>query len=208
MLFVILKFCFSLIHKVYSYNFLKFIEHKSDLFYSLWISSNFKNIDNTAIIGKDCDLKGGEYIEIGKNSIIGRHSVLSCWDKYQGEKFSPKIEIGENCYIGEYCHISSINSIKIGNGVLTGRFITITDNSHGSLTSLESETIPSKRRLNSKGAVVIEDNVWIGDKVTILAGVHVGRGAIVAANTVVTKNVLKYNVVGGVPARVIKIITD
>lgn len=56
----------------------------------------------------------------------------------------------------------------------------------------------------SKGPVIIEDNVWIGDKATILANVTIGKGAVVAANSVVTKDVPAYSVVAGIPAKVIK----
>ncbi|MST85779.1 hypothetical protein FYJ73_14080 [Prevotellaceae bacterium LKV-178-WT-2A] len=63
---------------------------------------------------------------------------------------------------------------------------------------------PSKRDLYIKGPVVIEDNVWIGDKASIHSGVTIGKGTIVACNAVVTKDVPPYSVVAGVPAKVIK----
>lgn len=63
---------------------------------------------------------------------------------------------------------------------------------------------PLERRMVSKGSVVIGNNVWIGDKVTILAGVRIGDGVIVAANSVVTKDIPDYCVVGGNPARILK----
>jgi acetyltransferase-like isoleucine patch superfamily enzyme len=119
-------------------------------------------------------------------------------------RFNPQIIIGDNCSIGEYCHITAINKIVIGNGVLTGRWVTITDNSHGSLLLDESDIQPLKRKLQSKGPVVIEDNVWIGDKVTILPDVHIGYGSIIGANAVVTKDVPANCVVGGNPAKIIK----
>jgi acetyltransferase-like isoleucine patch superfamily enzyme len=147
---------------------------------------------------------GGEYIEIGEHTTIARHGVLTCWDKYEGEKFVPTIKIGDNCSIGEYCHITSTNSIIIGNNVLTGRRITITDNSHGSTLREELDIPPSKRKIFSKGPVIIEDNVWIGDKASIMAGVHIGKSVIIAANSVVTKDVPNNVVVGGVPAKIIK----
>ncbi|WP_405240760.1 CatB-related O-acetyltransferase [Capnocytophaga canimorsus] len=56
----------------------------------------------------------------------------------------------------------------------------------------------------TKGAIVVEDEVWIGTNVTILSGVTIGKGAIVAAGSVVTKNVAPFSVVGGNPARFIK----
>ena len=63
---------------------------------------------------------------------------------------------------------------------------------------------PSLRKVESKGEVIIGDNVWIGDKCTILPNVHIGDGVIVAANSVVTKDVPPYSVVGGDPAKVLK----
>lgn len=61
-----------------------------------------------------------------------------------------------------------------------------------------------KRELEIKGPVIIGDNVWIGDKVSILSGVTIGKGSVIACNAVVTKDVPSYSVVGGVPAKVIK----
>lgn len=56
----------------------------------------------------------------------------------------------------------------------------------------------------SKGDIILDDDVWIGYNVTILSGVHIGQGAIVATGAVVTKDVPPYAIVGGVPAKVIK----
>ena len=55
-----------------------------------------------------------------------------------------------------------------------------------------------------KGDIVVEDDVWIGCRVTVLSGVHIGQGAVVAAGSVVNKDVPPYSIVGGVPAKVIK----
>lgn len=126
------------------------------------------------MINKDCYLLGGRYIEIGNNTGISKHAVLTCWDSYEGDKFTPSIKNGDNCSFGEYCHITAINAITIGNGVLTGRRVTITDNSHGASLPEEIDIRPAKRKLFSKGSVIIGDNVWIGDKATILAGVKSG----------------------------------
>lgn len=56
----------------------------------------------------------------------------------------------------------------------------------------------------SKGDIIVDDDVWIGYGATIMSGVHIGQGAVVAAGAVVTKNVSPYAIVGGVPAKVIK----
>ena len=92
----------------------------------------------------------------------------------------------------------------IGNNVLMGRKIFITDNNHGGSDRGNLDIPPSLRQLYSNGPVIIEDNVWIGEKVSILSNLHIGKGAIVAANAVVTKDVPPYAIVGGCPAKIIK----
>ena len=63
---------------------------------------------------------------------------------------------------------------------------------------------PNSRPLYSKGPVIIDDNVWIGEGAMIMPGVHVGNGAIIAANSVVTKDIPAYSVAAGIPAKIIK----
>jgi acetyltransferase-like isoleucine patch superfamily enzyme len=177
-IYFILKLIVWVWHNLYSYKFSRKLRNKTDRLYTFWISNNIKKIGKTSTIGKDCFLLGGKYIEVGEDTFIARHSVVTCWDEYQGEILTPYIKIGDNCSIGEYCHITSTNSIIIGNGVLTGRRVTITDNSHGESLRNEMNIPPAKRKIYSKGPIIIEDNVWIGDKACIMGGVHVGKGAI------------------------------
>lgn len=151
---------------------------------------------------------GEKYIEIGDGSCFGRESVVTVWDSYEGECYNPKLIIGEKCYFGDYLHISCINNISIGDNLLTGRWVTISDNGHGCSEDIISGISPIKRKLYSKGEIVIQDNVWIGDKVTVLAGVVIGKNAIIAANSVVTKDVPQNSVVGGNPARIIKMVSN
>lgn len=147
---------------------------------------------------------GEQYISIGKSTEILQGVILTAWDKYNHQIFSPSIEIGENTKINEFNHISACNSIKIGNNVLTGRYVYISDNSHGSTNSDQLDLHPLDRPLVSKGAVVIGNNVWIGEHVCILSGVTIGDGAIIAANAVVTHDIPAYALAGGVPAKIIK----
>ncbi|ADQ78561.1 putative acetyl transferase [Paludibacter propionicigenes WB4] len=203
-LYKVYRIFFKVVHRFYSYQTYRIIKRKLDRLYTFWIGNNIKYIGVNSVIGRDCFLLGGKHIEIGENTSIGCHAVITCWDKYEKVKLYPSIKIGNNCSIGEYCHISSTNLISIGNGVLTGRRVTITDNSHGNSSFGELEIPPIKRKIYSKGSVIIEDNVWIGDKASIMAGVHIGKGAVIAANAVVTKDVLPYTIMGGVPAKILK----
>ena len=173
--------------------------------YNLIIWIRFKKMRGCII--SPSQLRGEKYISISDGSCIGRGGILTAWDNYASQVYHPEIVIGQHSYIGEYSHITAINKIVIGNNVLTGRYVYISDNSHGNTDSLGQLDIPPIRRpLVSKGPVVIEDNVWIGERVCILSGVRIGRGAIIAANSVVTKDVPSYAIAGGVPAKIIKII--
>lgn len=151
-------------------------------------------------------LKGVKYLHIGNYTGFGTMAVVNAFDRYHDQTFHPNITIGERCSFGDFVHITAIHRIEIGNSVLTGRWVTITDNSHGNLDDESLCIRPGDRRLVSKGPVKIGNNVWIGDKATILPGVTIGDGAVVAANAVVTKDVPAYSLVAGVPAKVVKVL--
>lgn len=159
-----------------------------------------------SVILSSIHLEGGKYITLGENVGIGNRVDLTAWDTYGSDVFTPEIIIGDNSKIGDDCHITAISKIVLGKNVLLGKKITITDNSHGKIDSAALNLPPCERQLFSKGPVIIHDGVWIGDKVTILPGVEIGENAIIGANSVVTKNVPKNGVVGGNPARIIKIL--
>lgn len=135
---------------------------------------------------------------------IGYKTVLSTWNTKEGKE--PNLLIGNDCNIGDYNHITCANKVVIGSGVLTGRWVTITDNSHGIGMVQELNIIPDKRDIHSKGPIVIGNNVWIGDKVTILPNVNIGNGAIIGANSVVTQSIPPSSVAVGNLAKIIKLI--
>lgn len=174
--------------------------------YTGWIRREFKEFgDFSTIIPSFSLLLGPQYISIGSRCNIASGVQLTAWDKYQNQSFTPEIVLGDNCSIGEDSHITAINSIRLGKNVLLGKKILITDNAHGTSTIDLLEIAPNFRPLYSKGPVIIEDNVWIGEKSSIMPGVHIGKGCIIAANSVVTKDVPPYCVVAGIPAKVVKI---
>ncbi len=173
---------------------------------------HFKNFPKDVRFGKISQICSPECISIGEKTCFGDWIFLTAWKSYsyiENEKetqqtLQPDLQIGEECHFGAFNHITCTNKIIIGNRILTGKWVTITDNSHGT-TDLDSLKIdPIKRPIYSKGPVIIGDNVWIGDKATILPGVTIGDGAVIAANAVVTKDVPAYCVAAGNPARIIK----
>lgn len=148
---------------------------------------------------------GHQYIKIGENFVADSGFRIECWDKYRNKRFSPIISIGDNVSFNYRCHLGAINRIIIGNNVLVGSQVLITDHFHGNWEK-EFNTPPKDRDLYSKGEVVIEDNVWIGEGVCILPNVHIGRNSVVGANSVVLNDVPPNCIVAGNPAKVIKII--
>lgn len=151
----------------------------------------------------DVFLKNPQYMAIYGG--VGLHCVLECWDYYRGKHYSPRLTIGKGSSIGEYTHLTCISPMVIGENVLTGRYVLISDNNHGTAGKLdELQLRPHDRPLSSKGPVTIGNRVWIGDRVTILSGVTIGDGAIIAAGAVVTKDVPAGAIVAGNPGKVIK----
>lgn len=174
-------------------------------FYTGFKKRCFKTFGDSMIHPCVTRIVGGKYIKIGSHTELSRGLTITAFDRHNTQKFTPFISIGNYCSIGEYAHITACGSILIGNGVLTGKHILITDNSHGYLDSIQDlELIPQKRNLSIKGNIIVEDNVWIGSNVTILGNVTIGRGSVVAANSVVTKDVPPYCIVAGVPSRIVK----
>ncbi len=106
--------------------------------------------------------------------------------------------------VNYHVHIGAISRLEIGNNVLIGSHVLIIDHEHGKSTAEEIIQPPVSRPLISKGPVVIEDNVWIGEGACVLPGVRVGQNAIIGANSVVTRDVAPGDIVGGTPAQTIR----
>lgn len=174
-------------------------------FYSYWINLNLHNTKNV-FFKYPITLIGGEFIQIGIGTSFQKYNVLSAWNKLvvDGKSKTPQMKIGMNCHFGEFNHITCANEITIGDNLLTGRWVTITDNSHGNTDIETLFSPPTSRPITSKGKVVIGNNVWIGDKATVLPKVTIGDGAIIAANAVVTTDIPSYCIAVGNPAKIIK----
>lgn len=194
---------------------------------NLWVTAKFKSCPPSVNFNGIAFLNCPECISIGEGTGFGKDLYLTAWNKYyclsdeiphDGEisgpdrngmylqTLHPELAIGSHCNFGAYNHITCTNRITIGDNLLTGKWVTITDNSHGATDYDSLQIDPIRRPIVSKGPVTIGNNVWIGDKATILPGVTIGDGAIIAANTVVTKDVPAYSVVAGNPGKVVKII--
>lgn len=172
--------------------------------YSRYKSKQFKKVGKDSIIDFPLYTYGEKKIELGQSVHIERGNRIEAVYKFEGMNYHPSISIGNCVYISPNCHIGAINSIIIEDYVLIGSGCLIIDHSHGRSTQKELTIPPNKRPLYSKGPIHIEKNVWIGEHAVILPGVRVGEGAVIGANSVVTKDVPAKSVVAGNPAKVIK----
>jgi acetyltransferase-like isoleucine patch superfamily enzyme len=159
------------------------------------VGVNFKAEDYSEIQGLST---GG--ITFGDNVTIGRMAMIRPSGYYSGER-GLGLSVGNNSAIGAYCYIGASGKITIGNNVMLGPRVTMSSENH--VFSDITKTI-KEQGIVRKG-ITIEDDCWIGSNVVILDGVKIGTGSVVAAGAVVTKDVPSYSVVGGVPAKVIKL---
>ena len=195
----------NLLHCIWPYSLSQRFSRYYAWFYTAWIAHNVRKIGlHTEVEPGLYLVNGKKYIEIGDYVPIGRNSHITVHEMPQCNT-PVKISIGAGCMFGPDMHITAVNSIRIGKNVRTGKSVLISDNSHGDPKDMALRNIaPNARPIYSKGAIVIGDNVWIGEKAAILAGVTIGEGAIIGANAVVTKNIPPYSIAAGIPARIIK----
>ncbi len=138
---------------------------------------------------------------LGDNCVIYGFGWIDCVQQYVGQDYSPHLEICDNAYIGHRVHIIACGKMKIGKNVMIADGVYISDNLHG----FEDISLPVARQpLKHPGPVTIEDEAWIGENVSILPNVTIGRHSVVGANSVVTKDIPEYSVAVGIPAKVIK----
>ena len=135
-------------------------------------------------------------------ALCGKLMLLHCGKNVNIEKganFSSEISLGDNSGIGINSELSG--HITIGNDVMMGPYCMMYTSNHG----MSRTDIPMWRQPSEKPRpIVIGDDVWIGSRVIILPGVHVGNGAVIGAGSVVTKDVEPYSIVAGNPAKLIR----
>ena len=162
--------------------------------------NNFKNG-----VHADCIADKPGLIEIGHHCEV--NGTLYSMD-------NGRIKIGNNTVIHANTLIGSVKKIEIGNNVIISNNIKIYDNNNHPTDPKIREQMCKESFYGEKWRwtyadrkpVMIEDNVWIGERSTILKGVHIGKGSIVASNSVVVKDVPPYSIVAGNPAKIVKML--
>lgn len=148
-------------------------------------------------------IRGMKYIKIGREFTSGVGLRLDAFPLDN----EICIKIGDGVQVNDYVHIGAVKLVLIGNNVLIASNVFISDHNHGIYKGESNQdspdTIPLRRKL-SYVPVVIEDNVWIGEFVSVLPGVTIGKGSVVGTMSVVTKDIPPYSIAVGSPARVVK----
>lgn len=179
------------------YGFFGFIKLIFSLIYSKLF---FKNV---RVIRLPVDIRNKSQINFGINLTTG----VGCRLEAYSSDNKVCLHIGRNVQMNDFVHITAMEHVEIQDNVLLASKIYISDCLHGSYLGNENDSnpnsLPAERPLSSK-PVIIKENVWIGEFVSILPGVTIGRGTIVGANSVVSKDLPDYVIAVGIPAKPIK----
>lgn len=157
----------------------------------------FEKMGRNSFLIKPLKLSDPQNMVIGNNvSIFHKTWLLT----YQVSAKIPELIIDDGATIGHFNHITCVNKVYIGKNVLTADKVYISDNLHG---YEDIHTPICFQPVFSKGEVSIGDETWIGENAAII-GAKIGKHCVIGANSVVTKDVPDYSVVGGIPAKIIK----
>lgn len=161
----------------------------------------------TIRLGPRSYLRGLSSIQMGEDFSAGPGLWLEAIARYKDQTFSPKIVIGDRVQISHYVHIAATHLVEIGDDVLIGSKVIITDHNHGQYSGdvhTSPHIGPTSRPLDRDRRVVIGRNVWLGDAVVVTPGSSIGEGAVIGANSVVIGNIPPFAIAVGTPATVRK----
>lgn len=131
-------------------------------------------------------------LEIGRGTFVESGVTLS--------SAHGRIRLGRRVYLSRGVTVAAVGLVEIGDYALVAPGCYITDADH----RFDDPVLPvPDQGMSSKGPTVLEDNVWLGANVVVTSGVRIGRRSVIAANSVVTKDVPEFSLAAGVPARVV-----
>lgn len=157
-------------------------------------------LHKTKII-KPLVLTNPDCIYLTRKIRIKKGARIECYKKFAGEDLHPKLYIDENVIIGYNFSCLVADKVNIGRNTILASNVLITTENHGMNPEIE---IPYYEQQLIVGPVSIGEGCWIGEKVIILPNVKIGKKCIIAAGSIVTKDIPDYSIAVGVPAKVIK----
>ena len=141
---------------------------------------------------------GSDGITFGDNVGIGAYSRVVVSTSLN--QIGTYIRIGNNVGIGEFAYLGGAGGLEIGDDCIVGQYFSCHPENH----NYSTQNIPIRMQGVNRKGINIGKNCWIGSKVTILDGVTIGDGCILAAGSVVTKSFPANSIIGGVPAKFLK----
>jgi len=153
------------------------------------------------IIRRPAYIRGDGRISIGAGFTSGPGLRIDCF----GE--SASLVIGRDVQANNNVHIGARKSVVIGDRVLIASGVFIADHNHGTYSGTSehsSPLVPPAERVEQLLTVHVADDVWLGEHVCVLPGVSIGKGAVIGAGSVVTRDVPEYSIAAGAPAKVVK----
>lgn len=171
---------------------------------SLIVASRFGSSPGHVYLGKDCVILGHGHIYLEGRFVALARNRIEAITQHGSHRFTPILQIGDGVSMEYDCHIGCVNEVRIGARVLMASRVYISDHSHGGTNAEDLMLAPNERSVISKGPVIIEDEVWLGEGVAVMPGVRIGRSSIIGANAVVTRDIPPFSVAAGIPAQVIK----
>jgi acetyltransferase-like isoleucine patch superfamily enzyme len=144
-------------------------------------------------------------VRVGPDAKVTVGSGTTIHEDFTGA-FIGTVEIGRDVFINRGGYIAAHEAVHIGDGCLFGEYVTLHDDDHvfGPSDEKDWESLPPGKRGLATGPITIGRNVWLGAKVTITKNVTIGEGSVVAANSVVTRDLPAFCLAAGSPARVIR----
>jgi acetyltransferase-like isoleucine patch superfamily enzyme len=158
------------------------------------------NFIGNATIGSNVKIStiGGNIFTLGKNISIRDYTIIDSFGSLKKE--SGSLFIGNNVGISEFCYFAIRGNLSIGNDVIIGPGVKIFTENH----SFDIKNMSFRLQEEIRKDVIIGNNVWIGANSTILSGVNIGSNVVIAAGSVVNKNIESNCIYAGVPAKFIK----
>lgn len=181
---------------------LTFVQKIHKRIYTFLLIIRGLKIGKKSYVNKNIEINNIKLLEIGNYCYIHNNVRIAT---FPTDNHKPKVKIGNDTLLMDYVQILCANRVEIGEHCMLAAFVTIIDEDHGTDLSCN---VPYKHQNLTNESIKIGDNVWIGQKATILKGVSIGDNSIIGANAVVTKNVPSNSIVIGSPARVVKIWKD
>lgn len=162
--------------------------------------SHFYHLGKNVIFEDGIEISRPQDVSLGDLTYVQRDSFFNI--PVRQETDHPRIDVWENCGIGKRCVISAVNRIVIQDRVLIGANVHISDHDH----EYREVGVPIMFQgvTTTQAEVVIGRGSWIANNCVIVGNVHIGRGCVIGANSVVNRDIPDYCVAVGAPARVIK----